>query len=139
VTLGVSSLDGAGGDVRDAVQLMQAGAVDYLMASDEPGLLLTAVATALAEVREATERDSAAARARRSIADLSAREREVLHGLLIGVTSKNIGKALGISPRTVEMHRAHVMQRLGVHTLLEVVLLTTAAGLKPSWPPGESS
>ena len=60
------------------------------------------------------------------------REREVLDGLLTGATSKEIGQALGISPRTVEMHRARLMERLGARTLPEAIVLAMAAGLKPT-------
>jgi DNA-binding NarL/FixJ family response regulator len=66
-------------------------------------------------------------------------EREVLQGLLSGATNKEIAKALGISPRTVELHRARVMDRIGARTLPEAILLATAAKLKPSLPSGDSS
>jgi FixJ family two-component response regulator len=56
----------------------------------------------------------------------------VLEGLLAGGTNKMIGRELGISPRTVELHRASVMERLGVSTLPEAVLMATAAGVRPS-------
>jgi FixJ family two-component response regulator len=62
---------------------------------------------------------------------MTGRERQVLGGMLGGGTSKSIAKELGISPRTVEMHRAHVMERLGAKTLSELVLFAAAAGLRP--------
>ena len=62
---------------------------------------------------------------------MSDREREVLDGLLAGGTNKTIARDLGISPRTVEFHRAHVMERLGARTLPEAVLVAAAAGLRP--------
>ena len=58
---------------------------------------------------------------------MSARERQVFDGLLAGGTNKTIGKQPGISPRTVEMHRASVMERLGARTLPEAVLMAAAA------------
>ena len=61
---------------------------------------------------------------------MSARETDVLKGLLAGGTNKTIARDLGISPRTVELHRAHVMERLGARTLPEAVLIAAAAGLK---------
>jgi FixJ family two-component response regulator len=94
--------------------------------------LLTAIATELADIREATAVDRETELARASVATMSLREREVLDGMLGGGTSKAIAKELGISPRTVEMHRAHVMERLGAKTLSELILLATAAGLRPS-------
>jgi PAS domain S-box-containing protein len=136
IDLPVVAVDGSPGDAALAVRVMRAGAVDYLAASDgEPGPLLAAIAAALAAVQDVADRDNAVALARQSIAAMSAREREVLQGLLAGATNKEIGRALGISPRTVEVHRAHVMQRIGARTLPEAVLLASAAGLKPSWPP----
>ena len=66
------------------------------------------------------------------IAQLPTRERQVLEGLLDGGTNKSIAKGVGISPRTVEIHRAHLMERLGAKSLSELVAMATAAGLKPS-------
>jgi FixJ family two-component response regulator len=119
------------GDVDLAVQAMKAGAIDYLEAPYTTEALLAAVASALAGIQEAAGHDRAAEDARARVAALSAREREVLDGLLAGGTNKTIAKELGISPRTVEIHRAHLMDRLGAQTLPEVVLKATAA-LKPS-------
>jgi FixJ family two-component response regulator len=76
-------------------------------------------------------RERMAQHARASIAAMSTREREVLERLLAGGTNKTIARDLDISPRTVEIHRAHVMQRLGAQTLPEAVLLAAAAGLRP--------
>lgn len=61
---------------------------------------------------------------------MSARERQVFDGLLAGGTNKTIGKQPGISPRTVEMHRSSVMERLGARTLSEAVL-TGVAAIRP--------
>jgi DNA-binding CsgD family transcriptional regulator len=61
---------------------------------------------------------------------MSARERQVFDGLLAGGTNKTIGKQLGVSLRTVEMHRSSVMERLGARTLSEAVL-TVVADIRP--------
>jgi FixJ family two-component response regulator len=58
---------------------------------------------------------------------MSMREHEVLEGLVAGETNKLIGRSLGISHRTVEVHRAHLMERLDVRSLPELVLLAAAA------------
>lgn len=63
---------------------------------------------------------------------MSPREREVLEGLLAGGTNKEIGRELGISPRTVELHRASIMERLGARNLPEAVLMAAAAGVRPA-------
>ena len=56
----------------------------------------------------------------------------MLEGLLAGGTSKTIARTLGLSPRTVEIHRARVMEALGARTLPEAVLIATAAGVCPA-------
>jgi PAS domain S-box-containing protein len=122
------------GDVGRAVGAMKAGAIDFLDIPYDREMLLGAVASALADIRDAAEHDRAGELARTRIAGISAREREVLNGLLAGGTNKTIAKDLGISPRTVESHRAHVMERLGARTLPEAVLTAAAGGLWPFQP-----
>jgi FixJ family two-component response regulator len=131
IELPVIVMDECYGDVEPAVRAMKARAVDFLEMPPELKALLAAIASALAGIRGEAGDTQAAARAEARIADLSARERQVLDGLLAGGTNKTIGKALGISPRTVEVHRAHVMERLGARTLPEAVLVAAAAGLRP--------
>ena len=127
------------GDIGLAVQAMKAGAVDFLEVPYGREALLAAVASALADIRDTAERDSVAESARARIADMSPRERAVLEGLLAGGTNKSMARDLGISPRTVEIHRAHVMERLGARTLPEAVLMAAAAGLRPPLrAPGET-
>lgn len=121
----------SGRDARSGVRAVKAGAADFLPFPFRREDLLTAVATELADIQESTAQDRDAELARAGIAALSARERQVLDGMLAGGTSKSIAKELGLSPRTIEMHRTHMMERLRTRTLLELVLLATAAGLKP--------
>ena len=123
------------GDTGLGVRAMKAGAVDFLQVPYEREMLLTAVGTALADLQETAERDRMAEHARAHIAEMSGRERQVLDRMLAGGTNKSIAKELGISPRTVEVHRARVMERLGAKTLPEAVLMATSAGLHP--PSGE--
>ena len=126
---------GEGGGVGPAVRAMKAGAADFVEMPCEPEALLAAVASALADIKEAAADDRSAALARERLAGLSGREREVLDGLLAGGTNKTIAKDLGISPRTVEVHRAHLMERLGARTLPEAVLVAAAAGVRPPRQP----
>jgi PAS domain S-box-containing protein len=119
------------GNATLAVQVMKAGAVDWLEMPYQEDILLMAVACALADIRRAPEQQRDVDFARARIAGLSARERQVLEGLLAGGTNKVIGRELGISPRTVELYRASVMERLGVKTLPEAILLAAAAGVRP--------
>lgn len=122
----------SGGDVGFVVRAMKAGAVDFLEAPWTPEALLFAVQTALAEIHAEADRAHGSDEARARIAALSLRERAVLEGLLAGGTNKTIARALGLSPRTVEIHRARVMEALGAHTLPEAVLIATAAGVRPA-------
>ncbi len=126
-----SSRDG----VAFAVQAMRLGVVDFVAMPCAPETLLAAVASALADIRQVAERHHAAMLARSRVAAMSPREREVLDRLLTGGTNKSIAKELGISPRTVEVHRAHLMERLGARTLSEAVLSAAAAGLQPPRAP----
>lgn len=114
-------------NAKSAVQVMKAGAVDFLPIPYTPDELLTALASAAADISQAGEQDQDANRARGRIAEMPVREREVLEGLLAGQTNKQIGRDIGISPRTVETHRAHVMQRLGARTVPELVRIAALA------------
>ncbi|MFC6791854.1 LuxR C-terminal-related transcriptional regulator [Methylobacterium komagatae] len=128
----VVALGSSSGDVGFGVRAMKAGAADFLEAPWTPEALLFAVRTALADIRAEADRVRGGDEARSRIALLSAREREVLEGLLAGGTNKAIARTLGLSPRTVEIHRARVMEALGAHTLPEAVLIATAAGVRPA-------
>ncbi|TNC07954.1 PAS domain S-box protein [Methylobacterium terricola] len=130
--LPVVAVGASGGDVGFGVRAMKAGAADYLDAPWTPEALLFAVKTAMADIRDAAERTRARDKSRRRVASLSERERAVLEGLLAGGTNKTIARTLGLSPRTVEIHRAKVMEALGARTLPEAVLIATAAGVRPA-------
>jgi PAS domain S-box-containing protein len=122
----------AGGDVAVGVQAMKAGAVDFLDVPYHPDQLLDALASAQATIRERAERDQATERVKALIAALPPREREVLDGLLAGGTNKSIARDLGLSPRTVEAHRARIMERLDARSLPELVQIAVMAGLQPN-------
>lgn len=123
-------LDGPDADVASAVAAMKAGALDYLEVTDD-GSLQVQLANAMAEchgmARPAVRDETANSR----VARLTSRERTVLQHLVEGGTNKTIGKALGISPRTVELHRAQVMSRLGASNLTELLQVALAAGIRP--------
>ena len=117
----------AHGDVSTAVRAMKAGAVDFVEKPFEDEALLAAVEAALGapQASGAAEANCAAER----VAALSPREREVLGLLIAGKPNKIIARDLGLSPRTVEVHRARLMARLGVGSLAEAVRLAVQAEL----------
>lgn len=117
------------GDMAAAIRAMKAGAVDFLEKPAEKAVLLAALSDALDKLAGARDRSSAAQRARSAVAMLTAREREVLTGLADGLSNKSIAQRLGISPRTVEIHRANVMARLEVQSLSHALRIAFVAGL----------
>ena len=109
--------------MHDVIQLMKLGAADIL-SSPEPDDVAAASQAALAITFGKAAESRAPADARHKITQLSQRERQVFEGLVNGGTNKTIAKDLELSPRTVETHRAHLMDRLGVSTLAELVKLS---------------
>ena len=116
------------GDVRTAVQAIKAGATDFLEKPYEPQALLGAIERGLRLSAE-TGTGVRAQDARARIARLTPRECEVLQALMAGGTNKSIARRIDISPRTIEMHRANMMERLGVRSLSEALRLAYDAGL----------
>lgn len=114
----------------DVVRLMKLGAADVIIEERGPDAIGAAVTAALSIHRPAPEPARQENDARRRIAELSRREREVLEGLVAGCTNKTIALQLQLSPRTVETHRAHLMDRLGVNTLAELLKLASDAGVE---------
>jgi len=114
------------GDVATAVQAMKTGASDFLEKPYQPVALLEAVKRALQRSVESTPPPHAA---RDRIARLTPRESEVLRGLMAGGSNKSIARDLNVSPRTVEMHRANLMDRLGARSLPEALRVAHDAGL----------
>ncbi len=117
------------GDIPLAVKAMQGGAVDFIEKPFTDDRILQAVDRALASHRaSATERglDSAA----KTLVDkLTAREREVLEFLASGYANKEIAAALNISPRTVEIHRSRIIEKLNAPSISHLVRLALAAGI----------
>lgn len=112
------------GDVPIAVQALKNGASDFLEKPFEDGALLAAVQGAIAESRRAEEAAAGAAELTERLATLTPREREVLERLVAGQANKTIAFDLGTSPRTVEVQRARVMEKMGARSLAELVRMT---------------
>lgn len=120
------------GDVPLAVRAMRAGAVDFIEKPFDDEVLLQSIKHALLLGKESRGQASLAQTAAARIALLTERERQVLEYLLAGKANKVIAYELDISPRTVEIHRAHVMEKMQARSLSDVVRLALAAGLSPS-------
>jgi len=115
------------GDVSLAVQAMKAGAIDFIEKPFEKAVVLSAIEHGIERLkRSASSRDRADDAAVRLQA-LTPRERDVLDGLAKGLPNKTIAYDLGISPRTVEIHRANLMTKLGVRSLSEALRIAFAA------------
>ena len=117
------------GDVSTAVAAMKAGAIDFLEKPLAKSTLVTAIEAALQSFEGTDAARRRAALAGQRIARLTAREQEVLRGLANGLPNRNIAHELAISPRTVEIHRANLMAKLGVRTLSDALRLAFSAGL----------
>lgn len=117
------------GDIGTAVKAMKSGAVDFLEKPFETAALLSALERAFGRLDRSHDALTKAGVAELVLAVLTAREREVLHGLAKGLPNKTIGYDLGISPRTVEVHRANIMTKLEVRSLSEALRIAFAAGL----------
>ncbi len=115
------------GDVPLAVRAMKLGASDFLEKPFHEDQLSDAVIRALGQPRASTLDESMIARAK--VSTLSQRERQTLEALIKGHPNKVIAHQLGISPRTVEIHRANLMTKLGATNLPEVVRIALQAGL----------
>jgi two-component system response regulator FixJ len=124
------------GDIQTAVRAMKAGAADFLEKPYSDHALLGSIEATFGKENR-PDRDRDIADAVRRIAGLSPRERDVLDGLVAGRPNKLIAYDLGISVRTVEVHRARMMERLGVRQLAEAIRLGVIARLDAS-PPGNN-
>jgi two-component system response regulator FixJ len=116
-------------DVPLAVQAMHAGVSDFIEKPFGDDTMLAAIRTALARQTSRDEVEAEADRVRQRMAALSAREREVMDGLVSGEANKAIAYDLGISARTVEVYRANVMLKMQAKTLSELVRMVTVARL----------
>jgi two-component system response regulator FixJ len=128
-----------GGEVEDAVRAMKAGAVDFIEKPFDDERLFGAIEEALTMSGRST-RNRETAEAAERIGTLSRRERQVVDALSAGRPNKVIAYELGISVRTVEVHRARMLERLGVRSLAEAIRLAVLATLAPAdTPTGNTS
>jgi FixJ family two-component response regulator len=119
------------GDLRAVVRAMKLGAVDFIEKPAGEEDLLAAVGRALTAPGKSEIRRNVTIAAAARLNRLSPRERQILQGLLDGLSNKGIARRLGLSPRTVEMHRASLKGELGVRSLSETVQFAIDAALTP--------
>lgn len=117
------------GDVNVAVSAMKAGAIDFIEKPFEKAVLLAALEEGFAQIEKSDRSRARAREAAMRLNVLTAREHDVLEGLVRGHPNKTIAYDLGISARTVEIHRANLMTKLDVRSLSEALRIAFAAGL----------
>ena len=117
------------GDVPLAVEAMRFGAIDFLEKPFDDEILLQSVRAALRQQAGAAKRQSERAEIEGRLGTLSPRERDVLGGLVAGRANKQIAFELGISPRTVEIYRANLMDKMQAGSLSDLVRMALIVGM----------
>jgi len=117
------------GDVPLAVEAMKLGAVDFLEKPFEDDRLVAMIETAIHQAEPAARSEALTQDIAARIASLSPRERQVMDGLIAGLSNKLIARDYDISPRTIEVYRANVMTKMQANSLSELVRLAMRAGL----------
>ncbi len=115
------------GDVPMAVKAMRVGASDFVEKPFEPDEMLQAIERAVSQFQRDSQTKSARAQAQERLARLTPRETEVMQQLVLGRPNKIIAHELDLSPRTVEVHRARVMEKTEAKSLSDLVRLAIAA------------
>ncbi len=119
------------GDIPTSVRAIKAGAVDFLTKPIMGSELLISVKAALRESEQMSIQAKTSQTATAQIANLTEREREVMALAVEGLPNKEIARHLGISHRTVEIHKARIMHKTGADTLLDLARIADAGGLRP--------
>jgi two-component system, LuxR family, response regulator FixJ len=117
------------GDVPLAVEAMKLGAIDFLEKPFEEERLTTMIESAIRQAEPAARSEAVTQEILTRVESLSPRERQVMDGLMAGLSNKMIAREYDISPRTIEVYRANVMTKMGASSLSELVRLAMRAGV----------
>ena len=117
------------GDIPLAVEAMKLGALDFLEKPFEGERLIAMINVALSQQVRDVQNEAVAAELAARIATLSPRERQVMDGLVAGLSNKLIAREYGISPRTIEVYRANVMTKMQAASISELVRQAIRSGL----------
>jgi len=117
------------GDVPLAVEAMKLGAVDFLEKPFDDDRLTAMIESAIRQAEPTAKSEAVAQDIAARVASLSPRERQVMEGLIAGLSNKLIAREYDISPRTIEVYRANVMTKMQANSLSELVRLAMRAGM----------
>ncbi len=109
------------GDVASAREAFRSEAVDFLEKPFDAPMLVSTVEAVFQRERERLASNREAVQRRQRLDALSARESEVLEQLLLGLHNREVGARLGISPRTVEVHKARILEKLGARNIVDLL------------------
>lgn len=126
----------AHGDIPMCAQAMKAGAIDFLPKPFRPNQLLKSVERALTRSSEQLLRASEMSKARALLERLTPREYEVMQLVATGLLNKQVGGELGMAEKTVKTHRAHMMQKLKITSVAELMVVLQKAEVTPPIRPG---
>lgn len=119
------------GDIPKTVQAMKAGAVDFLTKPFDEAQLLQAVEIAMRKSRAARQANDERKAMEQCLTSLTSREREVFEHVITGQLNKLIATDLGTVEKTVKVHRARVMHKMGAATLADLVRMAERMGIQP--------
>jgi two-component system response regulator FixJ len=122
------------GDVTLAVEAMRLGAADFIEKPFDDEVFIASVRTAIARQTQEDRSHALKSEVHKRLETLSARERQVLDGLVAGNPNKRIAFDLGISPRTVEIYRANLMTKMQAGSLSDLVRMALVAASQPPAP-----
>ncbi|MCG3204596.1 MAG: Response regulator protein TmoT [Elusimicrobia bacterium] len=119
------------GDIKTSVRAMKNGAVDFLSKPYDQQELLDAVKRALAQDSQVHEHQRVLSKVKRSLGNLTERENEVLRWVISGRLNKQIAFSLGVSEKTIKVHRGKVMEKMKASSVADLVRLAEIANISP--------